>query len=510
MQENPSPAAIREELDSILGDRLFQSACRSSAFLKYIVEETLAGRDDRLKEYTIGIEVFQKGNDFLPQADPSVRIEAGRLRKRLEQYYLAKKGVGVEISIPKGGYIPRFRLRASRLPGSETGTKQPSLSVKPFESLSSKESTLFAELLFQEFKKAIGNSEDFSLLGEGEAASDFQLTGKIYKRRGSFILYCDLLRTDSGAIVWTESFPLKSPGRFPIKMAEAVAAQVSAVVTGRGGVLYDLLGEEMQTSEEIPDDILGIRILFVLHKKLMEPGIAGRLRIALERMINKHENRGDLRAFLSQTYWDFCMDVDWNAMVNHDESFKFYREKALKLAAEAQELDPAGEDSLVCGIRKAFHENDSEALGSLTERLFRSRNVSAFSMATGALLYSLGGGWETGRTILENTLSLIPDYPGWFNHLTCQYHLRQMDYEEVIDKARRFNQGDVLWYFIYTAAALGLLGNIAEARAYRDELVRQCPAINKGVRFFLTNYVKETELVELILSGLEIAGLERN
>ena len=508
MNEIPSPILIREELDRILGDRLFQSANRASAFLKYIVNETLEGRDNQLKEFTIGIDVFQKEKDFLPQADPTVRIEAGRLRKKLEQYYLSKKEDGVEITIPKGGYVPLFRLRAARIPGIKTNQQQPTISVKPFESLASKEPILISELLFQELKKAIANTEDFTLMGNEVAESDFQISGKIYKRRSGFTLYCDLIRCDSGEIVWTESFPLKSPGRFPIIIAEAVASQVSATVTGRGGILYDLLGEELQSSEEIPDNILGIRILFILHKKLMEPGIASRVRNALERQININEKRGDLRAFLSQIYWDFCMDVDWNAMVNHDDSFTFYREKALKLATEALELDPEGEDTLVCGIRSAFHEEDTEALKSLTERLFRSNDFSAFSMATGAVLYSLAGGWETGREILESTLPLIPSYPGWFHHLECQYHLRQMDYEVVIQKAERFTQGDILWHYIYTAASLGLLGNLSDGRVYLGELVRQCPAIRHSMQLFLNNYVKETELVELILSGLESVGLK--
>ena len=352
-------------------------------------------------------------------------------------------------------------------------------------------------------KKAISCSEDFSLLGDPDAKAEYQLTGKLYKRRGNFILYCDLIKTDPGEIVWTESFPLKSPGRFPMKMAESVAAQVAAIVTGRGGVLYDLLGEEMQNNEEIPDDITGIRVLFILHKKLMEPGIAGRLREALERMISKNEDRGDLKAFLSQMYWDFSMDIDWNAMINHDDTFAFYREKALRLNSEALELDPEGEDTLVCGIRSAFHQEDSDALRALTDRLFRSDEVSAISMATGALLYSLSGGWDSGMTVLDNTLPLIPSYPGWFHHLTCQYHIRQMDYEIAIEKAGRFTQGDILWYYTYTAAAFALLGNIVEGRAYYDELSRQCPAIRKGMRNFLSNYVKDSELLELLLAGLK-------
>ena len=511
MDKPPLPEEIRQELEKILDAPLFRGAKRASAFLRYIVEETLAGREHQLKEYTVGLEVFEKGKDFQPHTDPSVRIEAGRLRKRLEHYYQDSAVDGIEILIPKGCYIPQFRRRRQSLHGEpERPLSSPSISINSFESLSSKEPALIAELLFQEMKKAVGNSSDFTLIASGDSAADFQMSGKIYRRRGSFIFYCDLLRTDSGEIVWTEGFPLKSPGRFPLRMAETLAAEVSAVVTGRGGILYDLLGKKIQEDGEIPDSITGIRILFALHKKLMEPGIAGRLRTALERMIITSESRGDLRAFLSQTYWDFCMDLDWNAMVNHDESFVYYRDKALRLSKEAQELDPGGEDSLICGIRCAFHEEDRETLQALTERLFRSNEVSALTMATGALLYSLGGGWETGMTVLENTLPLIPSPPGWFHHLTCQYHLRQMDYEIVLEKAGCFSQADVLWQYVYSATACGLLGHIIEGRGYWEELIRQCPAICEGIHLFLNNYVKEPELVELILSGLEAVGLDRN
>ncbi len=513
MYKKPTAEQIRKELYTILEDKGFSGSRRASDFLKYIVEETLAGRENQLKEYTIGVEVYKKGSDFLPQTDPVVRIEAGRLRKKLEQYYLLHKDEGIEITIPKGGYIPRFRRRDSRLPGQQAASNsnhRPSISINPFEAVSNNNPSLISELVYQEFKKAFGKSEDFSLLVDHDSSVDFQLSGKLYKRRHSLILYCDLIETASGSLIWTDNYTLKSPGRFPVRIAEAVAAQVSATITGRGGILYDLIAEHMQGTEELPEDIFRMRVLFVLHKKLMEPGTANRLKVSLERMISKDEERGDLKAFLSQVYWDFCMDVDWNAMINHDDSFDFYRNKAINLAKQAQELDPEGEDTLVCGIRSAFHENDSEKLKALTERLFRSNDVSALSMATGALLYSLSGGWESGMTILDTTLPLLPSYPGWFHHLTCQYHLRQMDYEIVIEKAGRFSQGDVLWHYLYTAAALSLLGNTAEGLIYWSELIKQCPAIKTGIHNFLGNYVKEEKLIELIISGLKPLGLEQD
>lgn len=90
----------------LLKDPLFLHSRQASDFLAFIIRETLAGRREMLKEYTIGVEIFQKGDDFQPQTDPSVRIAAGRLRNRLQQYYEQRTGKGVEISIPKGDTSP--------------------------------------------------------------------------------------------------------------------------------------------------------------------------------------------------------------------------------------------------------------------------------------------------------------------------------------------------------------------------------------------------------------------
>ncbi len=83
------------------------SLCR---FLRYAVEETLAGREAGLKEYSVGVEVFSRGEKFCPRTDPIVRVQARNLRLRLERYYT---GPGANdplvIELPKGTYVPVFR-----------------------------------------------------------------------------------------------------------------------------------------------------------------------------------------------------------------------------------------------------------------------------------------------------------------------------------------------------------------------------------------------------------------
>jgi adenylate cyclase len=112
--EAPSPAAVRAQLERILASPEFTVPERLQRFLQYIVNEALAGRADRIKAYTIGVEVFGRDESFDPQADTVVRIEAGRLRRRLEHYYLsAGQEDLVRIEIPKGAYVPLFAQHAA-------------------------------------------------------------------------------------------------------------------------------------------------------------------------------------------------------------------------------------------------------------------------------------------------------------------------------------------------------------------------------------------------------------
>ena len=107
-----STKLFHDELDRILESSEFSSIPRRRKLLKFLVEETLAGRDDQLKGYTIGIAVFGRSEGFDPNADPVVRIEAHRLRRDLDGYYM---GTGrddpLRITIPKGRYVPKIVSR---------------------------------------------------------------------------------------------------------------------------------------------------------------------------------------------------------------------------------------------------------------------------------------------------------------------------------------------------------------------------------------------------------------
>jgi hypothetical protein len=101
-----------DQLERILNSAQLVTSPSLSRFLRYIVEETLAGRSAEIREYTLGVYVFDRGDDFNPRLDPIVRVQARNLRGRMARYY---EGPGAEdpirIELPKGTYVPIFHKR---------------------------------------------------------------------------------------------------------------------------------------------------------------------------------------------------------------------------------------------------------------------------------------------------------------------------------------------------------------------------------------------------------------
>lgn len=105
---------IKESLARMLNSDLFVQGVRQSRFLEYIVEKTLAGEGSRLKQYSIGIDVFDRDDSFDPAIDSIVRVEAGRLRAKLREYYSNPDSIDeVQIAMRKGKYIVEFQFQNS-------------------------------------------------------------------------------------------------------------------------------------------------------------------------------------------------------------------------------------------------------------------------------------------------------------------------------------------------------------------------------------------------------------
>jgi hypothetical protein len=104
---------VRAQLEKICASTRFVNSHKLTQFLRLVVEESLAGRGSQIKEYSIGVEVYNRPSGYDPRVDATVRVEASKLRKRLSDYYAGEgQGDPILIKIPKGHYAPVFEPAA--------------------------------------------------------------------------------------------------------------------------------------------------------------------------------------------------------------------------------------------------------------------------------------------------------------------------------------------------------------------------------------------------------------
>lgn len=112
-----SGEAVRAQVERVLASEIFSGSERLCRFLRFVVEAKLRGEDDQLKEYLVGREVFDRGEAYDPRTDPIVRVEARRLRAKLDEYYSGPgRADPIRIWLPKGGYAPQVEAARELAP----------------------------------------------------------------------------------------------------------------------------------------------------------------------------------------------------------------------------------------------------------------------------------------------------------------------------------------------------------------------------------------------------------
>ena len=252
-----APESIRKHLGSILSSSVFANSERMSRFLRFVVDTTLGGHTDDLKEYAIGVEVFDRKPSYDPRVDPIVRVEARRLRSKLAAFYEAEgKASEIQIVLPKGCYAPRFTRRTSVEPVSDekpaNGAPPRTIAVLPFANVSrDPEKEYFSDGLTEELIHALTKIEELRVVAwnsstrvrgdEPDIYSTGQQLGVATVLKGSIRCYGDRLRilaqlvdTRTGYYLWSETYDRHMEEMFAIQ--EEIAASIVQALQIKLGV----------------------------------------------------------------------------------------------------------------------------------------------------------------------------------------------------------------------------------------------------------------------------------
>jgi serine/threonine-protein kinase len=247
----PAPEEVRAQLEKLLASRPFRRSARMCRFLRLAVEHALAGDSDPLKEYRVGVEVFDRKPDYDPRIDPIVRVEARRLRAKLKAYYASTgKTDGVIVEFPKGAYVPTFRVRGAgrTAPRKETGS---SIAVLPFANLTPDAADdYFSDGLAEELNLLLTRVEGLRVVAWHSAAQlrgwdrdlksireklkvGFVLKGAVRRTTDQVRVTAQLIDTASGAVLWSEGYNRTLRGVFAIQ--EEIARAIVQTLPGALG-----------------------------------------------------------------------------------------------------------------------------------------------------------------------------------------------------------------------------------------------------------------------------------
>jgi adenylate cyclase len=522
---------VRAQLERILEHRDFEASDRVRDFLRFVVEETLVGRGHRLKGYTIATEVFGRGEDFDANLDPVVRIQAGRLRRALEHYYLVAGGDDpIVISVPKGGYVPSFSPcdhPAAAPSGADSASvlktvlQLPlgtSLAVLPFRQTSGDpEWDFFADGLREDLCRELSRCQELVVIpcrperlpgdrgddpGEScrQLGARFLLEGSIRRGGDEAKVSVWLIDGRQGRQIWSGDYACSLVPSDLIAAQEEIALSVSTAIGSELGVISRRIAREARQAAPASLSTYEALLCFYNYEATLDPSLAPRCHAALRAAVEREPEQGPL--------WSALATLAHNAYLVDRPGAEEPGGRATEYAQKGAALAPGSQlaravlsrNHFLRGMRQAF-EREMEIALSLNPRS---------PLVVGLMGYALicAGNAEHGRPLLERAIAMNPCYPGWFGHGLFIDDYTRGAYESAFQETLRpaFEIG--FWGPLMRAAVLGQLGRAAEARAAAGELLEAVPDFQSRARDLTRRPFLSHAIVDALLRGLRKAGLQ--
>jgi len=519
-EQNSTPAAedIERQLEKILDSPEFRGSERQREFLEFVVRETIAGRAEGIKGYTIATQVFGRSEDFDQATDPIVSIQAGKLRRALERYYLvAGSQDPVRIDIPKGTYVPTFREQAGvetdatapRKPWDITiEDSWPTLLIMPFENLTGDQGNdawclgfaieLALEITrFQEIKVLyLGKESDKKILDSG---ARFILEGNIVKDSTGIKVTAYLADAKAGKQIWGESHRSHGEPAELIAFQEEVARVVAGKIISEFGIITKILSAESKNKPPTELTTYEAILRFYEYDQTLTPESFLRAMEALEHAALLEPDCGQIWSSLARLYA--------NAYSLGLPGFENPLEKAIEFAEKGAQIEPNNQRSVATLALVRFYSNELRAAIAESHRALTLNPNSLLTVDGIGYILTLAGEWEEGTALIRRVIKLNPYYRTVVHYALWVDSLRREDYQGAYMETMSLRRPAVFWYPLAKAAALGLLGKDKEANSAVEMLLKLRPDFPRRGHVLIGHYIKFQEIAERVVEGLRRAGL---
>jgi len=510
---------VRRQLQRILDSPEFHATERQRDFLQFVVAETIAGRTAEIKGYTIATKVFGRKEDFDQAIDPIVSIQAGRLRRALERYYLvAGSQDPIRIDIPKGTYVPTFHEQTVVETDSTAGSKAPEITIQdswptvlimPFENMTGDPGKNFLGVGFAtELALEITRFQEIKVLyvrkdsdkRDSDSSARFVLNGNILEDRTGIKLSVYLTDTKTGRQIWGESHRYDLEAAQLIAFQEEVARVVAAKLASDFGIIFRTLSVESKNKPPTELSTYEAILRFYEYDQTLTPESFLKAMEALTRAASVEPDCGQVWTLLARLYANIY-SLDFPGCDNP-------LEKAIKFAEKGAHMEPINQRSLATLALVHFFGNELSAATEESYRALALNPNSLFTVDGIGYIMALSGEWGRGAALIRKIIKLNPYYRNVVHYALWADCLRQEDYEGAYAETMSLRRPAVFWYPMAKAATLGLLGRGEEGKQFAENLLKIKPDFPSRGRLLIGHYIKFEEILDHVIDGLRKSGLK--
>lgn len=439
---------VQKHVACIVCSRQFRNAPRLCRFLEYVVHQTLSGNTDALKGYTIGLEVFDKDQDFDPQTDTIVRVQARALRQKLEQYYIQDgANDALRIVIKKGGYEPEFHFSSEGerdtakkdqienldVSGLRSAAK-PSILVLPFEAIGPPQECDFYDVgLTDGIISGLSRFRDLSVFSRATAErakldrmstdailkrfhADFVLEGSFRFGNGTVETKIRLIETASGQVILSDNIVVEKDVDDFYATQDEIVAQITARIGIESGPIGQFAEQALRSKSPTKWETYAWIALSQQNRHHPDPVKRTEVEAGLRRALRADPSSAEGHAALS------LVEIERYVQMTSDCGDLKRIDRAMKHARLAVEYDPRSAMAYQALAEVYFHRHDFVEFRACVRRAVQLNPGHSDMLAIFAINFVLRAEWDEAIPLLDRVFKLNPLQPSWY-HMPRAIHL---------------------------------------------------------------------------------------